>query len=89
MKSGIRSRRHAEMLLAGVIAARATSYLFSKLIMEGMGMFNLLGIRFLLAFPNFRGDFPTLEAKLYLIWNRYQAFTPIAERFLAQVRSSF
>lgn len=37
MKSGIRSRRHAEMLLAGVIAARATSYLFSKLIMEGMG----------------------------------------------------
>ena len=50
MKSGIRSRRHAEMLLAGVIAARATSYLFSKLIMEGMGMFNLLGIRFLLAF---------------------------------------
>ena len=56
MKSGIRSRRHAEMLLAGVIAARATSYLFSKLIMEGMGMFNLLGIRFLLAFPNFRGE---------------------------------
>ena len=50
MKSGIRARRHAEMLLAGVIAARATSYLFSKLIMEGMGMFNLLGIRFLLAF---------------------------------------
>ena len=37
----------------------------------------------------FRPLFPTLEAKLYLIWNRYQAFTPIAERFLAQVRSSF
>ena len=37
----------------------------------------------------FRPLFPTLETRLYLIWNRYQAFTPIAERFLAQVRSSF
>ena len=50
MKSGIRSRSRAEMLLAGVITARATSYLFSKLIMESMSMFNLLGIRFLYAF---------------------------------------
>ena len=33
--------------------------------------------------------FPKLETKLYLIWNRYQAFTPIAERFLAQIKSSF
>ena len=37
----------------------------------------------------FRPLFPTLETRLYLIWNRYQAFTPIAERFLGQVRSSF
>ena len=37
----------------------------------------------------FRPLFPRLETKLYLIWNRYQAFTPIAERFLSQVRSSF
>ena len=37
----------------------------------------------------FRPLYPTLETRLYLIWNRYQAFTPIAERFLAQVRSSF
>ena len=50
MKSSIRSRSHAELLLSGVITARATSYLFSKLIMESMSMFNLLGIRFLLAF---------------------------------------
>ena len=50
MKNGIRSRSRAEMLLAGVITARATSYLFSKLIMESMSMFNLLGIRFLFAF---------------------------------------
>ena len=44
------SRRASECLLAGVIAARATSYLFSKLILEGMGIFNLLSVRFLLAF---------------------------------------
>ncbi len=50
MKSVNLSRGHAELLLAGVIVARATSYLFSKLILEGMGMFNLLGVRFCLAF---------------------------------------
>ncbi len=50
MKSIILSRSHAELLLAGVITARATSYLFSKLILESMSMFNLLGVRFLLAF---------------------------------------
>ena len=37
----------------------------------------------------FRPLEPKLEVKLYLIWNRYQAFTPIAERFLAQIRDSF
>lgn len=37
----------------------------------------------------FRPLQPKLEVKLYLIWNRYQAFTPIAERFLAQIRESF
>ena len=37
----------------------------------------------------FRPLFPRLETRLYIIWNRYQAFTPIAERFLAQVRRSF
>ncbi len=36
----------------------------------------------------FRPLSPRLETKLYLIWNKYQAFTPIAERFLAQVRAS-
>ena len=50
MKNGIRSRSRAELLLAGVITARSTSYLFSKLIMQSMSMFNMLGIRFLLAF---------------------------------------
>ena len=37
----------------------------------------------------FRPLFPPLTTRLYLIWNRYQAFTPIAERFLAQVRRTF
>ena len=37
----------------------------------------------------FRPLEPPLAVRLYLIWNKYQAFTPIAERFLAQVRASF
>ena len=37
----------------------------------------------------FRPLYPKLETKLYLIWNRYQTFTPIAERFLTQIRHSF
>lgn len=37
----------------------------------------------------FRPLYPRLETKLYLAWNRYQTFTPIAERFLKQVRNSF
>ena len=37
----------------------------------------------------FRPLTPRLEMKMYLIWNRYQSFTPIAERFLRQLRASF
>ncbi len=37
----------------------------------------------------FRPLYPHLEMKMYLIWNRYQSFTPIAERFLNQVQASF
>ena len=37
----------------------------------------------------FRPLAPKLEARLYLIWNRYQALTPIAERFIRQLRESF
>ena len=44
------TRRSAEFLLAAVIIARATGYLFSKLVLEGMGVFNLLAVRFLLGF---------------------------------------
>ena len=37
----------------------------------------------------FRPLAPRAEVRLYLIWNKYQTFTPIAERFLRQVRASF
>ncbi len=37
----------------------------------------------------FRPLSPKLETKLYLAWNRYQTFTPIAERFLKQVGDCF
>ncbi len=37
----------------------------------------------------FRPLFPRLEIKMYMIWNKYQSFTPIAERFLKQIRASF
>ena len=37
----------------------------------------------------FRPLEPRLESRLYLIWNRYQAFTPIAERFIEQIRRGF
>jgi DNA-binding transcriptional LysR family regulator len=32
---------------------------------------------------------PALKSSLYLAWNRYQAFTPIADRFLQKLKTSF
>jgi len=43
-------RRQAELLLAAVIIARATSLLFSTLSMRSLQPFNLIGLRFTLAF---------------------------------------
>ena len=37
----------------------------------------------------FRPLYPHLEMKMYLIWNKYQSFTPIAEKFLKQIKASF
>ena len=37
----------------------------------------------------FRPLSPAVEIRQYLIYNRYQAFTPIAQRFLEQIRDSF
>ena len=37
----------------------------------------------------FRPLSPALENKLYLVWKKYQALSPIAERFLKHLQSSF
>ncbi len=37
----------------------------------------------------FRPLSPELNLKFYLIWNKYQTFTPIAERFLDHIRAQF
>jgi DNA-binding transcriptional LysR family regulator len=37
----------------------------------------------------FRPLTPCLETKLYLVWKKYQPLTPIAERFLEQIRNTF
>ena len=58
------------------------------------------GLGYLLTFANlvdtssasgltFRYLSPKLENRIYLVWNKYQTFTPIAERFLKQVQKSF
>lgn len=44
------TRKQAELLLASVIVARSTSYLFSKTGLESMGMFNMVAVRFIIAF---------------------------------------
>lgn len=44
------TKRNAEILLAAVIIARSTSLLFAKVGLESMGVLNLLGVRFCLAF---------------------------------------
>lgn len=36
----------------------------------------------------FRPLEPAVETKLFIVWNRYQTFTPIAERFLKQLRTT-
>lgn len=44
------SRKSAELLLAAVIIARSTSYIFSKIVMENLDPLNLMAVRFILAF---------------------------------------
>ena len=68
------------------------SYNGSMFAQEGLGI--LLTLNNLIdSFPGsglvFRPLSPRLEMKLYLIWNKYQRFTPIADRFLRQIQSSF
>ena len=63
-------------------------------------MFAKEGLGYLLTFDHlidtsadsglvFRPLSPRLETKLYLIWKKYQIFSPIAERFLKKLQESF
>ena len=63
-------------------------------------MFALEGLGVLLTFEHlvdcsegsglvFRPLHPVKESSFYLIWSKYQTFTPIAERFLSQISRSF
>ena len=68
------------------------SYNGSVFVREGLGY--LLTFRDLIDTSKesglvFRPLEPALETTLYIAWNRYQAFTPIAERFLRQLKESF
>ena len=49
-ETGKLTRRTAELLLSALIIARATAYMFSKLLLQSMGQFTLLGIRSAIAF---------------------------------------
>ena len=37
----------------------------------------------------FRPLTPTLESKMFIIWKRYQVFSPIAERLIEEIKSAF
>lgn len=64
------TRQGAEILLAGVILARSTSYLVTKNSLETMGTFNLLAMRFLLA----------SALLLPLLWRRREKLSPRTAR---------
>lgn len=81
--------RTEELCLEGSFRLSYNGSLFVK---EGLG--------YLLTFANlidtgpdsglvFRPLAPKLETKLYLIWKRYQVFTPIAEKLLDMVKEKF
>ena len=64
------------------------------------GVFTREGLGYLLTFDRlldtsetsglcFRPLSPRLETKLYLAWKKYQTFSPMAERFLRQIRTMF
>ena len=79
----------AQLKLEGSFRLSYNGSLFAK---EGLGV--LLTLNNLInTSPEsglvFRPLTPFLEMKMYLIWNKYQSFTPIAARFLAQVKASF
>jgi DNA-binding transcriptional LysR family regulator len=80
---------YADLILEGSFRLSYNGSVFAR---EGLG--------YLLTFAHlidtspgsglvFRPLSPKLETALYLAWNRYQTFSPIAERFLAHLKTSF
>lgn len=68
------------------------SYNGSLFVKEGLGY--LLTFKHLIDTNSesglvFRALTPKLEAKMYLIWKKYQIFTPLAERLLERLKSEF
>lgn len=81
--------RILELRLEGSFRLAYNASLFAK---EGLGY--LLTLDHLVDTSTesglvFRPLTPLLETKLYLIWKKYQAFSPIAERFLKSLQASF
>ena len=77
----------SEYILEGSFRLSYNGSLFAK---EGLGY--LLTFEHLIDTSRnsglcFRPLSPSLKIRQYLIWNRFQAFTPIARRFLEEVRS--
>ncbi len=80
---------YPEMKLEGSFRLSYNGSVFAR---EGLGY--LLTFRHLIDTSKesglvFRPLYPALETTLYIAWNRYQTFTPIAERFLGQLKESF
>ena len=81
--------KFSQLHLEGSFRLAYNASMFTK---EGLGI--LLTLNNLIDISKesglvFRPLAPRLEMKMYMIWNKYQSFTPIAERFMKQVRSSF
>ena len=81
--------KYPELHLEGSFRLAYNASMFTK---EGLGI--LLTFEHLINCSEesdlvFRPLSPKQETKLYLIWNRYQTFTPIAEKFLTQIKKSF
>ena len=81
--------RFSQLHLEGSFQLSYNASMFTK---EGLGI--LLTLNKLIDTSKesglvFRPLNPYLEMKMYLIWNKYQKFTPVAERFLKQVRKAF
>lgn len=81
--------RFSDLILEGSFRLSYNASIFAR---EGLG--------FLLTFDHlidtssgnglvFRPLSPRLETTLYLAWNRYQTFTPIADRFLQHIKAAF